>query len=174
VTDAADPADAADRLERILRDKAATFSRPRPDAFVVQLPGEKRLKTACWLRLGEHSLAVEAFVMRAPDENAEQVHAWLLHHNAKLYGVSWSIDLTGDVYLTGRLPLAAVEADEIDRILGAVLDAADGSFNTLLELGFGSSIEREWQWRAKTGESLANLAAFAEFVHRRAGSPTHG
>jgi hypothetical protein len=162
----------ADRLEHILRDKAATFERPRPDAFVVQLPGDKRLKTACWLRLGEHSLAVEAFVMRAPDENREQVYAWLLQHNAKLYGVSWSVDLTGDVYLTGRLPLAAVEPDEIDRILGAVLDAADGSFNTLLEMGFGSSIEREWQWRTKSGESLANLAAFAEFVRRRAATPT--
>ena len=35
---------------------------------------------------------------------------------------------------------------------------------TALELGFASSIRREWAWRAKRGESLANLRAFARFA----------
>ena len=83
-----------------------------------------------------------------------------------MYAVAWSIDAAGDVYLTGRLPLAAVNADEIDRILGSVLEYADGTFNQLLELGFGSSIRREWAWRVKRGESLANLQAFADFAQR--------
>jgi hypothetical protein len=39
-------------------------------------------------------------------------------------------------------------------------------FNHLLELGFGSSIRREWEWRVKRGESLANLQAFREFAER--------
>ena len=42
----------------------------------------------------------------------------------------------GDIYLVGRLPLHAVTADEVDRLLGSVLEYADGSFNTILELGF--------------------------------------
>jgi deazaflavin-dependent oxidoreductase (nitroreductase family) len=33
-----------------------------------------------------------------------------------------------------------------------------------LELGFASAIRREWAWRAKRGESLANLQAFARFA----------
>ena len=41
-----------------------------------------------------------------------------------------------------------------------------GSFNTLLELGFGSSIRREWAWRVKRGESLANLQAFKAFAQQ--------
>jgi hypothetical protein len=41
-----------------------------------------------------------------------------------------------------------------------VLEAADGDFNTLLELGFASSIRREHAWRQERGESLANLKAF--------------
>ncbi|HXR72204.1 MAG TPA: YbjN domain-containing protein, partial [Actinocrinis sp.] len=44
--------------------------------------------------------------------------------------------------------------------LGSVLDAADSSFDSLLELGFAGSIRREWAWRLKRGESTANLAAF--------------
>ena len=45
-------------------------------------------------------------------------------------------------------------------LLRAVLSEADGSFNTILELGFRSSIEKEWRWRLSRGESTANLAAF--------------
>ena len=58
------------------------------------------------------------------------------------------------------MPLAAVSEDELDRLLGALLTNADDSFNTLLELGFESSIRAEWRWRHERGESTANLEAF--------------
>jgi len=154
----------AEIIESALREGGLEYERPRPDSFVVNLPGTRRLKTACWLSIGEHALAVEAFVVRKPDENAEAVYRYLLEHNARMYAVSWSIDDSGDIYLTGRLPLSAVSADELDRVLGSVLEYADGSFNALLQLGFGSSIRREWAWRVKNNESLANLAAFESFA----------
>jgi Putative bacterial sensory transduction regulator len=78
-----------------------------------------------------------------------------------MYGVAFSIDAVGDVYLTGRVGLAGVNEDELDRLLGAVLTYADESFDTMLEIGFGTAIRREWEWRVKRGESLANLQAFA-------------
>ena len=99
-------------------------------------------------------------MVRSADENHEGVFRWLLERNAKLAGIAFAIDHLGDVYLVGRLPLAAVTADEVDRLLGTVLEAADSSFNTLLELGFASSIRREWAWRLKRGEPTFNLAAF--------------
>jgi Putative bacterial sensory transduction regulator len=142
------------------------YQRPAEDRFAVALPGERRLKTVCWLVVGRHALEVQAFVMRKPDENREAVYELLLQRNARTYGVSWAVDGVGDVYLVGRVPLAAVSAEEIDRLLGAVLDYADGTFNTLLEVGFGSSIRREWAWRVKNNESLANLQAFREFAQR--------
>ena len=154
-----------DVIESVLHENDLHFERV-DDAFVVNLPGTRRLKTACWLRAGEHALSVEAFVVRKPDENVEQFYRYLLVRNARMYAVAWSIDSRGDVYLTGRVPLSSVSPAEIDRILGAVLEYADGSFNALLQLGFGSSIRREWAWRVKNGESLANLAAFADFAQR--------
>jgi len=157
----------AETIEAALRDTELDYERNGPNAFVVNLPGTRRLKTACWLTIGEHALSVEAFVMRKPDENAEQVYRYLLEHNARMYGVAWSIDDSGDVYLSGRVALASISAAEIDRLLGAVLEYADGSFNALLQLGFGSSIRREWAWRVKNGESLANLAAFEAFAKSR-------
>ncbi len=64
----------------------------------------------------------------------------------------------------GRLPLEAVSADEIDRLLGCVLTYSDDNFDGLLELGFATAIRREWAWRVQRGESLANLQAFAHLV----------
>ncbi len=147
-------------IERTLLDLELEFERDSPQRFVVALPGEKRLKTACWLSVGAHALEVQAFVMRHADENHEQLYRLLLQRNARTYAVHWSVDDTGDVYLVGRIPIAAVDADELDRVFGAVLEYADGTFNTLLELGFGSSITREWAWRLSRGESTRNLEAF--------------
>ena len=157
----------AETVEQALADQDLEWQRLDEVTFAVALPGEKRLKTACILTVGAHALEIEAFVLRAPEENREQVYGWLLQRNTRMYAVSWAIDATGDVYLTGRLPLAAVSADELDRVLGSVLEYADGSFNTLLEMGFGSSIRREWAWRVKNDQPLANLAAFADFIQRR-------
>ena len=60
--------------------------------------------------------------------------------------------------------MSAVTAEEIDRVLGQVLEAVDEDFNTLLELGFSGSIRREWAWRVSRGESLKNLEAFAHLM----------
>lgn len=140
------------------------YSSPGPGQFLVVLPGTHKLATNCWLVAGRHSLLVEAFVCRRPDENAEEFYRFLLRRNARLFAVAFSIDRAGDVYLVGRLPLSVVTAEEVDRILGSVLSYADESFDPLLELGFASSIRREWSWRQKNGESTANLQAFARFA----------
>lgn len=156
----------AETIEKALGELDLEWQRVDDATFAVALPGEKRLKTACLLTVGSHALQVEAFVMRAPEENREQVYAWLLQRNTRTYAVAWAIDAAGDVYLTGRVPLSSIDAGELDRILGSVLEYADGSFNTLLELGFGSSIRREWAWRVKNDQPVANLAAFAHFASR--------
>lgn len=142
------------------------FEEPTPDHFVVVLPGERKLKTTCSLILGEHSLSINAFVARHPDENRAELYAWLLERNLRMYAVSFAIDHLEDIYLTGRLPLASVTPDEVDRVLGSVLEHSDGSFNTILELGFATAIRREWAWRTSRGESTANLAAFAHLADR--------
>src|SRR6185436_17398114 len=132
--------------------------------IIVELPGERRLKTNTILSIGEHSVRVEAFVCRKPDENHEGVYRFLLKRNRRLYGVAYTLDNVGDIYLVGRMSLTSVTPDEIDRILGQVLEAVDSDFNTLLELGFRSSIQKEWECRVSRGESLKNLQAFAHLI----------
>ena len=120
-------------------------------AFLVTLPGQHKLQTATWLVVGDHSLLVEAFVVRRPDENHAEFYRHLLERNARSTASHFCVDHLGDVYLVGRLPLHAVTADEIDRLLGCVLTYSDEQFDRLLELGFASSIRKEWEWRLKRG-----------------------
>ncbi|GAA3460901.1 YbjN domain-containing protein [Saccharothrix longispora] len=147
-----------------LDDRELRYEHKEPGRFFVTLPGAKKLQTNCWLVVGRHALVVEAFVCRKPDEAHEAVYRFLLRRNAKLYGVHYTIDTTGDIYLVGRISHHAVTADELDRVLGQVVEAADGDFNTLLEIGFAGAIQREWDWRVSRGESLANLQAFRHLV----------
>jgi len=147
-----------------------TYERPRPGAYLVRLPGHHKLATMTWLIVGDHSLHIEAFFCRQPDENHAEFYRYLLERNGSMYAVAFTLDSVGDVYLVGRVPLTALDADEIDRILGCVLTYSDDNFDKALELGFASSIRKEWDWRVKRGESLANLQAFARFAapeHRR-------
>jgi hypothetical protein len=116
------------------------------------------------LVIGDHSLSINAFVIRKVDENHQKVFEYLLRKNAGMYSIAFALNELGDIYLVGRLPLDAVNEQEIDRILGAVLQYADSSFNPLLELGFSSAIRREWAWRVSRGESLANLKAFEHLI----------
>ena len=107
---------------------------------------------------------MNAFVARHPDENHEAVYRWLLERNQRMYAVAFAVDHLGDIYLVGHLPLTAVTPEELDRVLGSVLEYADNAFNPILELGFASAIRREWQWRLSRGESTANLTAFAHLA----------
>ena len=147
-------------IDAVLTELEVDYQRREPGQFLVNLPGTRRLQTPTWLVAREQTVFVQAFVCRHPDEEHEAVYRFLLQRNARLYGVHYTVDRLGDIHLVGRIPLAVVDADEIDRVLGQVLEAADGDFNTLLELGFASSIRREYAWRCERGESTANLKAF--------------
>jgi hypothetical protein len=136
----------------------------RAGEFVVTLPGEKKLTTVCSVVVGEQSLSISAFVVRNPDENHESVYAYLLRRNLRLPGLAYAIDKSGDVYVTGRVPLQGVSAAYLDQIFGIVLDAADGAFNELLAMGFLESMKKEWAWRTSRGESTRNLDAFRHLL----------
>jgi Putative bacterial sensory transduction regulator len=154
----------ADIVRSALRAADVEFDESVPGTFIATLPGTAKLKTTCSLVIGDHGVTVNAFVARCPDENHAGVYRWLLERNLRTYGVAFAVDHLGDIYLAGRIPHESVTADEVDRLLGSVLQEADSSFNRILELGFVSAIRKEWAWREKRGEPLTNLAAFAHLA----------
>ena len=157
----------AEAIRSYLDDNEIEYDQVGDGVFAITLPGEKKLQTPVRLDVGPHALGIHAFVCRKPDENHEGVYRWLLQRNLKMYGVAFALDAVGDIYLDGRLPLSAVTPEELDRLLGSVLSYADESFNAILELGFASSIRKEWEWRRLRGESTRNLEAFRGWLEIR-------
>ena len=153
-----------DLIASFLDAQGLDYDRSSTNTFLVTLPGQTKLATHCALIVGDHTLSINAFVIRKPDENAGEVHAWCMAKNAAMYGIAFATNELGDIYLVGRLPLGAVNEVELDRLLGSVLQYADSAFNPLLELGFADAIRREWAWRVSRGESLANLDAFNHLI----------
>ncbi|MEU7630567.1 YbjN domain-containing protein [Nocardia sp. NPDC049220] len=154
----------AQLIDTMLREREIEYTRPSTETFVVILPGERKLRTTVLLTVGKHGVRIESFVCRKPDENFEAVYKFLLRRNRRLYAVAYTLDRVGDIYLVGRLATHAVTVDELDRVFGQILEAADADFNVLLELGFAESIRKEWKWRVSRGEPLNNLRAFEHLV----------
>ena len=158
------PADSAGRLGEILAALGVSYTSPQPGAFCVRLEGQHKLVTMTWLIADTHSLHVEAFFCRQPDENHAEFYRFLLERGSRMFAIHFALDPVGDVHLVGRLPLATITHEEIDRLLGCVLSYSDDNFDQALMIGFASSIRREYAWRVKRGESLANLRAFTRLT----------
>lgn len=131
---------------------------------VVSLPGTNKQFVNVAMTIGDTIFKIESFVARNPDENHEAVYRWILEQNRKLLVINYCVDHLGDIYLSGTLPIATVDLDQIDQLLGVMLQTSDNSFNILLELGFKSAIEREWAWRTSKGMDLANLESFRHLI----------
>lgn len=159
-----DPQAVSGLIDDYLASTGLDYEQSKPGTFVVTLPGERKLLTTVSIVVGNHAVSINSFVARAPEENHAEVYRWILERNRKTYAVAYALDHLGDVYLSGRLPLGAISANELDRVLGCVLEYSDGSFNTLLELGFASAIRKEWHWRVEHGEPTTNLEAFRHLI----------
>lgn len=119
---------------------------------MVMLAGEHKRTVGVTISVGDHTLIAQSFFMRAPDEDRARVYGLLLRRNLRSYTLRFALHPDGDVLLVGVLPLAAVTADELDRMLGQLLSVADETFDEALRLGFASYIEREQMWRVSTGQ----------------------
>ncbi len=147
------------------------FSEDSPGKFAIVLPGDKKLRTTVAVTVGPEVATIQAFVMRRPDQNVDQINRWLLERNSRIFGLAYALDHLGDIFLVAALPSSCLSPADLDRLMGAVLEHADAPFNSLLELGFADAIKAEWRWRLSAGESTANLAAFPQLAPHAAGSP---
>jgi hypothetical protein len=95
--------DAREVIEDFLQSHDLDFDRTDNNTFMVTLPGENKLQIHCALIVGDHSLSINAFVIRKPDTHEDAVHKWCMAKNAAMYGVAFAINELGDIYLVGRL-----------------------------------------------------------------------
>lgn len=139
-------------IDSYLRERDIRFERVSETEWAAQLRGENKHSIPVLIALGERTLAIESFFMRNPEENHEKVYRLLLRANMRTYGVRFAVDDAGDVFLVARVPVEAVTAAELDRLLGAVLAHADELFNPAISIGFAAYLERDRAWRAAQPE----------------------
>ena len=124
--------------------------------WFLRLAGERKLGIGVHLQVGDRTMRAESFFMRAPEEQRERLYHDLLLRQATSYLLRFTLDENGDLFVVGQVPLAAVTPEEVDRVVGTLLEVADAAYLPSLETGFASSIAAEKAWRARlagSGES---------------------
>jgi hypothetical protein len=138
------------RLLDVLDELGVTWERVDTGAYVVHVPGSRRPSTLVWLLAGEQAVAVEAFVMHVVAvEDPAPLHRYLLARNLRLREVHFGLDEVGDVFLSGSLPLPAVDAEHVDRLLGEVVQLLEESTGALQALAYGDRLDSDPALAAK-------------------------
>jgi hypothetical protein len=143
--DAVDRAEALAVVERWLARQRvenpvlAAIDRDRDvDRWYVRLRGEERDFIALWLTVGDYTLQYETYFMPAPEEQPATLYEFLLRRNQRLFGMRFSIGPEDAIYLTGQLPLRAIDEAELDRVLGSAYTYVEQWFRPAMRIGFGS------------------------------------
>jgi hypothetical protein len=113
---------------------------PDERRWLVRMRGEDKAVITVWLTLRERTLHYETYFIPSPEENVAQCWEYLLRLNARLYGMRFAIGDEDAVYLTGQLPLKAVDTEELDRIIGASYAYTEQYFRSALAIGFASRL----------------------------------
>jgi hypothetical protein len=106
--------------------------------WYVRMRGEEKDITTVWLTLGQRTLRYETYLMPAPEEHQAELYEQLLRRNDRLVGAHFSIGLEDAVFLRGELPLALLDEQELDRVIGTLYATVEQCFRAALRLGFAS------------------------------------
>lgn len=133
-------------LEAYLREQleeADSVVAVEPDSnnrWMVRLTGQAKDYTTIWFTVGERTLRYESYFMPDPEENHEELYRYLLLKNAGMYSARFSLADDHDVFITGQIPLSAIDADEIDRIVGSIYANTESYFGRAIRIGYASRI----------------------------------
>lgn len=106
--------------------------------WFVRVTGEQKDVFTIWFHLRQRTLHYETYVMPAPEENHAAFYEHLLRRNLKLYGAAFAIGDEDAVFLVGQLANAAVDDDELDRVLGSLYTWVEQFFRPALRIGYAS------------------------------------
>ena len=110
--------------------------------WYLRFRGDEKEFVTVWLTLRQRTLHHETQFMPAPETNIEATWEYLLRRNADLLGLSFALGPEDAVYLVGRVPVARVDEEELDRIMGASLAYTDECFPTAMAIGYEGRYRR--------------------------------
>ena len=128
----ADPA----RISRYLEQIGAEAQRRGEREWGVRLPSAKRGTVSALLTARERTLAVRAFFLRGPDRDHESVYRRLLRKNLDTRDWRFAIDDDGDLHLLADTPLAGLDEEGLDGLLGSLSTLVDETYESVVRMGF--------------------------------------
>lgn len=101
-----------------------------------RIPTRLRGELAVLIEVGERTAALRAFIMRAPDRDADEVYRRALRRN--LDGSAWSfaVDDDGDLFLVARIAAVSTPGPQVDALLGHLSVLVDETYEGLMRAGF--------------------------------------
>ena len=136
---------AAEELDRFLRENEDHIIVVARDANVwdVLVPSYWKETVSVSLHITETHLRGDAFFLRAPDERAADAYRLLLRRNERAHVWKFSVNDVGDVSVTCELPVAAIDANELDRLFGRLISLVDETYEPYMRIAFGSALEEQ-------------------------------
>jgi hypothetical protein len=107
-----------------------------PRLWHIRMLGEAKDSFTVRFRLGQRSLAYETYLMPAPEENQQAFYEHLLRRNLRIVGGAFAIGEEDAVFLVGQIPVAWLDENELDRIVGSLYQWVEQFFEPALRIGF--------------------------------------
>jgi hypothetical protein len=106
--------------------------------WYVRFSCDAREATTIYFDLHQRTLRHEVFFLPGPEDPQRRaaLAEWLLQRNHDLYGTRFSMGAEGDVYLTGRVALEHLTAEEIDRIIGVIYEITERWFQAAVRIAY--------------------------------------
>jgi hypothetical protein len=117
---------------------AAVDRDPEVDRWYLRMHGEEKTTITVWLTLRERTLAFETYFMPAPEEQLERCYEYLLRASSHLFAWRFAIGVEDAVFLVGQLPLACIDAEELDRVIGSGYAYSERYFRPAMSIGYAS------------------------------------
>lgn len=137
--------DVHDAIERWVAalPEPATQERVHRDFWYVRIPGVSRKWIPVEIEVGPRTTKLTSQVIIEPDEAHADVFRLLLRHNHAARGIAFSIDgKEGVISLVARLANDDVDAAELDRLVGTMVEETETTFRSILEIGFAGRFKK--------------------------------
>jgi putative sensory transduction regulator len=128
-------------IEGFLKKNNFDWEPDADESWYIRMDGENKKGIAMMLKIGDRTLQVESYFIRAPEvERQAEAYKWILQRNMRQY-LRFACDEEGAIHLVGQVPLDSCDEEELDRLIGSVLEYQDLNFKAFLEIGFPKALQ---------------------------------
>lgn len=133
--------DLKSRIQKYLEQHRLDWEPDEENSWYIRMDGENKKGISLILRVGDRTVQVESYFIRAPEvERRADAYRWILQRNYRQY-LRFACDEDGAIHLVGQVPIECCDEDELDRLIGSVLEYQDEAFRPFLEIAFPRALE---------------------------------